>query len=248
MSPEDGAPKPITPRRTAFAILFTMRPTSTRSLLPSSSRGLNPRSPFSLPLHFVCLFPQLPHIQKQSHQIPIHPIPRLHCTPSTAYARMGCWKGPFRLLSNLPFQRAILSRRTMPTHLPPWSWQGINPQRFHNLPDRATCHTSTWDRTVQLSRFAHFRLIPPHDYPHHTNPANHTLTHRLFHRPAIAPTAASVLFPPSSHGAKSIIRKMDYFPLAYLRHTTGIAHPKPILHIIPSLMLKPYAQIIRYCK
>ena len=36
---------------------------------------------------------------------------------------------------------------------------------------------------------------------------------------------------------------MDYFPLAYLRHTTGIAHPKPILHIIPSLMLKPYAQI-----
>lgn len=119
MSPEDGAPKPITPRRTAFAILFTMRPTSTRSLLPSSSRGLNPRSPFSLPLHFVCLFPQLPHIQKQSHQIPIHPIPRLHCTPSTAYARMGGWKGPFRLLSNLPFQRAILSRRTIPIHLPP---------------------------------------------------------------------------------------------------------------------------------
>lgn len=118
MSPEDGAPKPITPRRTAFAILFTMRPTSTRSLLPSSSRGLNPRSPFSLPLHFVCLFPQLPHIQKQSHQIPILPIPRLRCTPSTAYARMGGWKGPFRLLSNLPFQRAILSRRTIPTHLP----------------------------------------------------------------------------------------------------------------------------------
>lgn len=119
MSLEDGAPKPITPHRTAFAILFTMRPTSTRSLLPSSSRGLNPRSPFSLPLHFVCLFPQPPHNRKQSHQIPIHPIPRSRCAPSIAYTRMGGWKGPFRLLSNLPFQRAILSRRTIPTHLPP---------------------------------------------------------------------------------------------------------------------------------
>lgn len=89
MSPEDGAPKPITPHRTAFAILFTMRPTSTRSLLPSSSRGLNPRSPFSLPLHFVCLFPQPPHNRKQSHQIPIHPIPRSRCAPSIAYTRMG---------------------------------------------------------------------------------------------------------------------------------------------------------------
>ncbi len=81
MSLEDGAPKPITPHRTAFAILFTMRPTSTQSLLPSSSRGLNPRSPFSLPLHFVCLFPQPPHNRKQSHQIPIHPIPRSRFTP-----------------------------------------------------------------------------------------------------------------------------------------------------------------------
>lgn len=116
MSLEDGAPKPITPHRTAFAIPFTMRPTSTRSLLPSSSRGLNPRSPFSLPLHFVCLFPQPPHNRKQSHQIPIHPIPRSRCAPSIAYTRMGGWKGPFRLLSNLPFQRAILSRRTILYH------------------------------------------------------------------------------------------------------------------------------------
>ena len=125
---------------------------------------------------------------------------------------------------------------------------GDQPPRFHNLPDRATCRTSTWDRTVQLSRFAPFRLIPRHDYLPRTIPANPSLTHRFCHCPAIAPTAASVLFPPSSHGAKSIIRKTDYFPPAYLRHTTGIAHPKPILRIILSLMLKPYAQIIRYCK
>lgn len=72
---------------------------------------------------------------------------------------------------------------------------GDQPPRFHNLPDRATCRTSTWDRTVQLSCFARFRLIPPHDYLPRTIPANRTLTHRLFHRPAIAPISSSILFP-----------------------------------------------------
>ncbi len=45
-----------------------------------------------------------------------------------------------------------------------------------------------------------------------------TLTHCLCHCPAIAPTAASVLFLSSSRGVKSIIRKTDYFPPAYHRH------------------------------
>ncbi len=44
--------------------------------------------PFTLPLHFVCLFPQPPHNRKQPHQIPIHPVTPSRSTPSLAYASL----------------------------------------------------------------------------------------------------------------------------------------------------------------
>lgn len=45
--------------------------------------------PFTLPLHFVCLFPQPPHNRKQPHQIPIHPATPPQAIPSTAMVVAG---------------------------------------------------------------------------------------------------------------------------------------------------------------
>ncbi len=79
------------------------------------------------------------------------------------------------------------------------------------------------------------RLPPPHESPEPAHP------HRLFHSPAIAPTATFILLPPSSPGAKTH-NKMALLPSAYLRHTTGITHTKHPLRIIPPLMLNPNPQ------
>ena len=194
--------------------------------------------PFTLPLHFVCLFPQPPHNRKQPHQIPIHPVTPSRSTPSLAYASLV-----FSPPRPTKIQACEPTRHTASGH----------PIHRHSRGRNSPPHASTIDETggrgvpttshrpcqivplrTLLSEFPS-RLPPPHESPEPAHP------HRLFHRLAIAPTATSLLLPSSSPGAKTH-NKMALLPSAYLRHTTGITHTKHPLRIIPPLMLNPNPQ------
>ena len=194
--------------------------------------------PFTLPLHFVCLFPQPPHNRKQPHQIPIHPVTPSRSTPSLAYTSLVF--SPPDPLKYRPASPPATPPQAIPstaivvagTHPPHAST--IDETGGRGVPTTPHRPRQIVPLRTLLSEFPS-RLPPPHESPEPAHP------HRLFHRLAIAPTATSVLLPSSSPGAKTH-NKMALLPSAYLRHTTGITHTKHLLRIIPPLMLNPIPQ------
>ncbi len=194
--------------------------------------------PFTLPLHFVCLFPQPPHNRKQPHQIPIHPVTPSRSTPSLAYASLVF--SPPDPLKYRPASppatppQAIPSTAIVVAGTHPLTLQQLTRPVGMAFRPRPTGH-------VKLSRFAPFCPSSPHDYLHHTNTPNPPICTAFstvlqlrrqpppyfFHRP----------LPAQKH-----IIKWPYF----LRHISGIPPasltPNTPLRIIPPLMLNPIPQ------
>lgn len=144
--------------------------------------------PFTLPLHFVCLFPQPPHNRKQPHQIPIHPVTPSRSTPSLAYASLVF--SPPDPLKYRPASppatppQAIPSTAIVVAGTHPLTLQQLTRPVGVAFRPRPTGH-------VKLSRFAPFCPSSPHDYLHHTIPRT---------RPSAPP------FPPSCNCADSHLR------------------------------------------
>lgn len=214
-----------------------LRPPFTSSLLPSFSRGL-----FRTPVHpsasFRVLVPTTspqpktttPNPHSPRHTLTLHPVPRIRKPGifSPRPTKIQACEPTRHTASGHPIHRHSRGRNS-----PPYA-STIDETGGRGVPTTSHRPRQIVPLRTLLSEFPS-RLPPPHESPEPAHP------HRLFHRPAIAPTATSVLLPSSSPGAKTH-NKMTLLPSAYLRHTTGITHTKHPLRIIPPLMLNPNPQ------